>query len=422
MHGHFVYRNGALYCEEIPLEAIAHSVGTPCYVYSASTILQNFNAYKESLQGINHQICYAVKANSNLAILNLLARHGSWFDIVSGGELYRVLRAGGAGGTVVFSGVGKTQAEMEMALEAGIHSFNCESEAELELLSFVAQKMGKVANVAIRVNPDVNAETHPYIATGLQEHKFGIDYNQAVQVYEKARRLSHLNVSGISCHIGSQILELTPFFAALERILELTRKLEELGFSLQTLDLGGGLGVAYRLSEEAPKIEDYAQGLKQRLQGSSLTLLLEPGRSIVGEAGVLLTKVLYLKTTPRKNFVIVDAGMNDLLRPALYGSHHEIVPICASDDRKLKADVVGPICESGDFLGLDRELPTVKPGDILAVCTAGAYGFVLSSNYNSRPRPAEVLVYKDYWTVVRKRETFDDLIRLECIADLPVKA
>jgi diaminopimelate decarboxylase len=410
----FQYRGGALFCEETALADIASRIGTPCYVYSRRAILERFRAYDEGLGDVPHRICYSVKANSNLHILALLAEAGAGFDIVSGGELFRVLRAGGDPSGVVFSGVGKTAEEIDYALASGIFAFNCESEAELALIDALAARRGVKASVALRVNPNVDAGAHPYISTGLREHKFGIDISEVEGVYERAQVFRHLVTDGAGCHIGSQILDTTPLLEAADRMLELALRLRAKGIPIRHLDLGGGLGVRYRPEERAPDIREFATEIRRKLAGRDLVVILEPGRSVVGEAGVLLTRVLYRKRTQAREFVVVDAAMNDLLRPSLYQSHHEILPARQTERGRIRADVVGPVCESGDFLALDRELDNVLPGDLLAVCTAGAYGFVLSSNYNSRPRPPEVLVEGGAWRVIRARETYEDLVRGEC--------
>jgi diaminopimelate decarboxylase len=411
----FSYSGNDFYCEGVALADVARAAGTPAYVYSAGAILDNFQAYHNALSGIEHQVCYAVKANSSLAVLALLAKAGAGFDIVSGGELFRVLRAGGDPAKVVFSGVGKTAAEVEYALASGIHSFNCESADELALIDALAARLGTRAGFSIRVNPDVDAATHPYISTGLHEHKFGIDIAEAEAVYERARARGNLEATGVSCHIGSQILDLSPLLEALDKVLALAGRLRAAGFGIRHVDLGGGLGIPYRVGEKAPGIGNFAGEICARLRGAGLAVVVEPGRSIVGPAGVLLTRVLYRKRTPRKEFVVVDAGMNDLIRPSLYSSHHEIVPLRKSHRPEITADVVGPICESGDFLARGRKIANVAPGDLLAVCTAGAYGFTLASNYNSRPRAPEVLVEGGSFRVVRTRETQDDLVRGESV-------
>jgi diaminopimelate decarboxylase len=409
----FSYSHNDLYCEQVPLADVAAHVGTPAYVYSSETILANYRAYDEAFGELPHTVCYAVKANSSLGVLRLLAKAGAGFDIVSGGELFRVLHAGGDPAKVVFSGVGKTASEVEYALEHGIHSFNCESEAELALIDALAARRGVQAGFSLRVNPDVDAVTHPYISTGLSQHKFGIAIAEAPAVYERARALSHLSAEGVSCHIGSQILDPSPLFEAVDKLLALAADLRARGFAIGHLDLGGGLGVAYQRGEEAPPIRSYIECLHGRLRRAGLAAMVEPGRSIVGPAGVLLTRVLYRKKNGPKEFVVVDAAMNDLIRPSLYRAHHEIVPVRKSSLPPVTADVVGPVCETGDFLARDRQLSGAMPGDFLAVCTAGAYGFVLSSNYNSRPRAPEVLVEGSSYRVIRQRETLEDLIRGE---------
>jgi diaminopimelate decarboxylase len=409
----FTYSGNDLYCEGAALADVAGRVGTPAYVYSARTILDNYRAYDEAFGDIPHLVCYAVKANSSLALLALLARAGAGFDIVSGGELFRVLQAGGEASKVVFSGVGKTADEVDYALAQGIHAFNCESEPELALIDAIAARRGMHVGFAIRVNPDVDAATHPYISTGLSQHKFGIDIADAAAVYARARQFRNLNAEGVSCHIGSQILDPKPIFEAVDKVLGLAAELRAQGHPIRRLDLGGGLGVAYREGEQAPAIGDFVGSMDARLRHSGLRIEVEPGRSIVGPAGALLTRVLYRKRNGSKEFVIVDAGMNDLLRPSLYRAHHEIVPVRKSSLPRITADVVGPVCETGDFLARDREMADAMPGDYLAVMTAGAYGFALSSNYNSRPRAAEVLVEGATFRVIRARETYADLIRGE---------
>lgn len=407
------YRDHSLYLEDTPLADIARREGTPCYVYSRATILERFHGYNQAFGEVPHKVCYAVKANSNLAILKLLADAGAGFDIVSGGELFRVLQAGADPQTVIFSGVGKTSQELDYALEHQIRSFNCESEPELALIDALASRRGIQARVALRVNPDVDASTHPYISTGLRQHKFGIDISEAEAVYNRARAFSNLVLDGVSCHIGSQITDIAPMLQVFDKMIALVERLRAGGIPIKTLDLGGGLGVAYKPGDHALSICEFIQAMRQRTAGHGLAILIEPGRSIVAEAGLLLTRVLYRKTNGDRQFVIVDAAMNDLIRPALYQSHHEIVPLRENQAGTIKADVVGPVCESGDFLARDREIANVMPGDLLAVCTAGAYGFVAASNYNSRPRPPEILVEGDRFRVVRKREQYEDLIRGE---------
>jgi diaminopimelate decarboxylase len=411
----FAYSGNDFYCEQVPLADLAAHVGTPAYVYSSETILTNFRAYDEAFGDLPHTVCYAVKANSSLAILAMLARAGAGFDIVSGGELFRVLQAGGDPAKVVFSGVGKTPDEVEYALGHGIHTFNCESEAELALIDAKAERLGVKAGFAIRVNPDVNAATHPYISTGLHQHKFGIAIQEAPAVYERAKRFRNLTAEGVSCHIGSQILDPAPIFEALDKALALAAQLRAAGSPIRHLDLGGGLGVAYHEGETAPPIAPFIESVQERLRACGLTVMVEPGRSIVGPAGVLLARVLYRKRNGSKEFVIVDAAMNDLIRPALYHAHHEIVPVRKNSLPPVTADVVGPVCESGDFLARDRKMANVMPGDFVAVCTAGAYGFVQSSNYNSRLRAPEVLVEGAGYRIIRCRERLEDLVRGETI-------
>jgi diaminopimelate decarboxylase len=406
----FSYSQNDLYCEQVALADLAHRAGTPAYVYSSQAILANYRAYDEAFGDLPHSVCYAVKANSSLAVLALLAKAGAGFDIVSGGELFRVLQAGGDPSKVVFSGVGKTANEVEYALASGIHSFNCESESELALIDAMAARRGVKAGFSIRVNPDVDASTHPYISTGLSQHKFGIAMSEALAVYERARGLKNLTAEGVSCHIGSQLLDPAPILEAVDKLLALVSTL-----GIRHLDLGGGLGIAYRDSEKAPSIREFIASLRARLGQSGLRVMVEPGRSIVGPAGVLLTRVLYRKKNGPKEFVVVDAAMNDLIRPSLYHAHHEIIPVRKNTLPPVTADVVGPICETGDFLARGRQMANVMPGDFLAVCAAGAYGFVLSSNYNSRPRAPEVLVEGAAWRVVRRRETFEDLVRGETL-------
>jgi diaminopimelate decarboxylase len=409
------YEGKILFCEGCSLPEIAAGAGTPCYVYSQSDIVQRYREYDKAFAGTPHTICYAVKANSNLSVLRLLAAEGSGFDIVSGGELFRVIRAGGDPRRAVFSGVGKTADEIEFGLRENIRSFNCESEAELTLIDSIAGRMGKRARVALRVNPEVDAVTHPYISTGMAEHKFGIDSSEVEAVYARAQSMPNLDVEGVSCHIGSQILDAAPMMEAVDRMLALVERLRAAGIGIRHLDLGGGLGVPYRPAEQAPRISDVVDGIRQRVASRNLEISVEPGRSIVGEAGVLLTRVLYRKQSARKHFVVVDAAMNDLIRPALYKSHHEIVPVQKNDGSRetITADVVGPICETGDFLARARDMDSVLPGELLAISTTGAYGFTQSSNYNSRPRAAEVLVEGSEWRFIRARETYEDLVRGE---------
>ncbi len=409
----YEYKDHTLHCEGVSLQAIAGQVGTPCYVYSKSDILTRYRQYDEALGAVPHRICYAVKANSNLEILRLLAEAGAGFDIVSAGELYRVLKAGGDPEKVVFSGVGKAPDEIEYALDQRIHTFNCESEGELKLIDRIAGERGTKARIALRVNPDVDASTHPYISTGLSEHKFGIDISEVEGVYSRARHLRNLELEGVSCHIGSQILDPDPILQAVRKMVDLADLLRAHGIDIRHLDLGGGLGVPYRPDEQGPGIVKVVSAMREIVGKRNFTVMVEPGRSIVGEAGVLLTSVLYRKQTPRKEFVVVDAAMNDLIRPALYQSYHELRSIRQPEGEHTLADVVGPVCETGDFLARGREIPNVQPGDLMAVMTAGAYGFVQSSNYNSRPRAAEVLVNGNQWRIIRKRESLEDLVRGE---------
>jgi diaminopimelate decarboxylase len=411
----FEYSGRRLHCEEVDLDEIARSAGTPCYVYSSRSILEAYRAYDGAFGDVPHMICYAVKANSTLGVLSLLARAGAGFDIVSGGELYRVLQAGGDPSRVVFSGVGKTAGEIQLALANGIGNFNCESEAELAEIDAIAEKLNVTARFSLRVNPDVDAATHPYISTGLRDHKFGVDIGDAEHLYHRARAFKHLRAAGVSCHIGSQILDFSPILEAAGKVLALIERLQGEGHAIDHVDLGGGLGIAYQAAERAPGIREFIEQLRGRI-GGGLTVMVEPGRSIVGPAGVLLTQVLHRKKTPAKEFVVVDAAMNDLIRPSLYRSHHDILPLReAAANAEIVADVVGPICETGDFLARDRALPDVQPGAYLAIASAGAYGFAQSSNYNSRPRAAEVLVDGSQWRVIRERESYADLVRGETV-------
>ena len=413
MDDHFNYQNKQLHAEQAPLADIAARYGTPCYVYSRAALTSSFRQFSDALQGREHLICYAVKANSNLAILNVLARLGAGFDIVSGGELQRVLAAGGDARKVVFSGVGKTVAEMRMALEADILCFNVESAPELDRLNEVAGSMGKVAAISLRVNPDVDAKTHPYISTGLKQNKFGVAYTEAVALYRKAHAMPNLHITGMDCHIGSQLTETSPFIAAVEKVLALVDTLASEGIALEHLDLGGGLGICYQ-DETPPAIADYIAALLGALQGRTQKLILEPGRVLVGNAGVLLTCVEYIKPGEEKNFAIVDAAMNDLMRPALYDAYHVIKPVVCENHDVQRYEIVGPICETGDFIGHAREL-AIAPSSLLAVMSAGAYGMSMSSNYNTRPRAAEVMVDGKNVHLVRERETVQQLIAGEKI-------
>ena len=410
----FEYRGGRLHAESVPMSAIAERYGTPCYIYSRAALTGAYRAFDGAFAGRDHLVCYAVKANSTLAVLNLLARLGSGFDIVSGGELARVLAAGGDARKVVFSGVGKSPQEMRQALDAGILCFNVESEPELERLNEVARIAGKTAAVSLRVNPDVDARTHPYIATGLKQDKFGVPHRDAPRLYRKAAGMPHLRIAGIGCHIGSQITRVAPFVAALDRILALVDRLQAEGISISHIDLGGGLGIRYR-KETPPVAADYAKAVGRRLGDRPQKLLFEPGRSLTGNAGVLLTRVEYLKHGKPRNFAVVDGAMNDLIRPALYDAWHDIVPVRRARGGKARRyQVVGPVCESGDFLGRDRMLALAE-GDLLAIMSAGAYGMSMSSNYNSRPRAAEVMVDGDQAHLVRERETVSELMAREIL-------
>ncbi len=409
---HFTYLNEELFAEKVALSAIAARYGTPSFIYSRASIEQQFGLYKKALAGSSHLICYAVKANSNLAVLNVLAKLGSGFDIVSSGELQRVLRAGGDPGKVIFSGVGKSEMEIGEALAAGILCFNIESEQELERIDRIAKKMGRQAPVSLRVNPDVDAGTHPYISTGLKENKFGIDSEQAFLVYQRAASMPNIAVIGIDCHIGSQLIDMSPLMDAVERLLALLERLQAVGINIKHFDIGGGLGVQYK-EEQPPLPESFIRTVLEKIAGRGLTLLLEPGRSIVGNAGVFLTRVEYIKHTAHKNFAIIDGAMNDLIRPALYNAWQNIIPVRLRKNGDSKAyDVVGPVCESADFLGKDRPL-IVEQGDLLAILGAGAYGFVMSSNYNSRNRAAEIVVDGTETHLVRERESLDDQLKLE---------
>jgi len=429
----FSYRDGVLCCEGVALTELASEHGTPLYVYSAKTIRDHYRRLDEALAGLDHRVCFAMKANSNLAVLDLLAREGAGFDIVSGGELFRVLKAGGRADACTFAGVGKTREEIEYALKAGVYSFNVESEPELEFLNEVAGAAGVKAPVALRVNPDVDAQTHKYISTGKSHNKFGIGIDRILGVYAQAAKLPHLKIRGIQTHIGSQILETTPFVEALGKLVPIVQELKA-SYGIEFFSIGGGVGIIYHGTLESGEsdwwqraeadggkrvgFDDYAKAVVPLLKPLGLKILLEPGRSLVGNAGALLSSVLYVKRTPAKTFVITDAGMNDLIRPALYEGHHEIVPLKepSVDVERGLVDVVGPVCESGDFFAQDRELPEMAAGDRLALLSAGAYGFVMASNYNSRRLPAEILVDGDKAMVVRERQSWDDLIAGETIA------
>lgn len=429
MHG-FAYKNGSLFCENVDLQELADTHGTPLYVYSANTILDHYRRLDIALAGIDHEVAYAVKANSNLSVLSLLAKEGAGFDIVSGGELYRVIKAGGDPAHCTFAGVGKTRAEIEYALQQGIYSFNVESEEELRYLDQVAGKLGLVAPAAVRVNPNVDAKTHKYISTGKSENKFGVDFSYIEELYDRAsKELKNIKLRGLQMHIGSQLTSVDPFVEAVKKVAPLATKLKET-YGIEFWSIGGGIGIVYRESLESGAqdwwdhkadserpltIEQYGASIVPLIKDLGLKILLEPGRYIVGNAGVLLTKCLYEKKGTAKTFKIVDAGMNDLIRPALYEGHHEIVPLKQPSAERLKVDVVGPICESGDFFCQDRELPDFQPGETVALMSAGAYGFVMASNYNTRPLPAEILVEGGGAKVIRKRQTLDDLLAGEVV-------
>ncbi|MEQ9617779.1 MAG: diaminopimelate decarboxylase [Deltaproteobacteria bacterium] len=417
MHGAYQYKDGEFCVEDVPVSRITQSVGTPCYIYSYGVLRDSFVKYREAFSDIDTLICYSVKANSNLGILKSFADLHSGYDIVSLGELERVKRAGGDPSKVVFSGVGKTAQEMKAAIEAGILFFNVESQEELELLNGLGIELGKKAPVALRVNPDIDPDTHPYISTGFKKSKFGIEIGKAIEVYKKASKMEGIRVVAIDAHIGSQIFDLTPFTDSVKKLVKLADDLVGAGINIEYIDIGGGLGISYKKDEKPPHPKEYADLIKAVLRGKSYKLVLEPGRSLIGNAGMLVTKVLYIKEGAAKKFVIVDAAMNDLIRPAFYESYHEILTVRESDGAGEVVDVVGPICESGDFLALDRELPKVKTGDLLTVLSAGAYGFVMSSNYNTRPRVPEVLVKGKEFRVVRKRETYDEMLSGETVPD-----
>jgi diaminopimelate decarboxylase len=415
MH-HFRYFEDELLCEDVPVSKIAQAVGTPFYLYSYATLMQHFNAFASAFEGLQHMVCFSMKTNSNLAVLRAIANQGGGVDIVSGGELFRALQAGVQPEKIVYSGVGKRPDELEYALKTGILMFNVESVQEILALEEVARRLGKPAPISLRINPDIDAQTHPYISTGLKKNKFGIDINLAVQEYLKAAALSHLKIIGISCHLGSQITQLSPFVEALKKLMDLVQQLEQRGLSIRYLDLGGGLGIIYD-AEQPPHPREYAAAIKAELRSNGIILILEPGRVMVGNAGILVAKVLYTKETSVKNFIITDAAMNDLVRPSFYGAFHAVQPVRRRERAKIKTDVVGPICESSDFLARDRELERYEAGELLAVMSAGAYGFSMSSNYNSRVRAAEVLVKGVEYFVIRARETYADLIRGEQIPE-----
>jgi len=416
---HFEYRNGEMFAEGVPVKRIAKEVGTPAYVYSLATLKRHFQVFDRAFSAVPHIVCFSVKANSNIALLRAFAKEGGGFDIVSGGELFRALRADADPKKIVFSGVGKKKDEIEYALKSGILMFNVESEDEMVTLNEIAGGIGKKAPISLRINPDVDPQTHPYISTGMKKAKFGVDIKRSLENYKRAVSMPNLEVVGVDCHIGSQLTSLSPFVDALARVREyldrvLVGSLKREGVKIRYLDLGGGLGISYK-DEMPPHPEEYARAIIQGLEGLDVTLILEPGRVIVGNAGILITEVQYIKETDEKKFVIVDGGMNDLIRPALYGSYQAIQPVVEKNSAKIVADVVGPICESGDFFAKDREIARPRRGDLLAVMSAGAYGFTMASNYNSHPKPPEVLVDGDQYYVIRTRETMDDLIRGETI-------
>jgi len=415
MH-YFIYKDGRLFCEDVSIEKIADEIGTPFYLYSYKTLVRHFNAFNNAFSEVDHITCFSVKSNSNISILRLFSKLGGGADIVSEGELYRAIKAGINPNRIVYSGVGKREDEIEYAILSDILMFNVESHQELLKIDEIAKKLNKKARISIRVNPDIDPKTHPYISTGMRENKFGIDYKDAIEEYKFAKGLKNIEIIGISCHIGSQLLQISPFVDSLKRLLSLTKKLEEEGIRIRYLDIGGGLGIRYS-DEKPPHPNEYAEAIKKEIRGLDLTLILEPGRVIVGNAGILVSRVLYKKEQHGKIFFIVDAGMNDLIRPSLYGSYHEIWPVVKRDREVVEADIVGPICESGDFFAKKRRIQDLEPGDLIAIMSAGAYGFVMSSNYNSRPRAAEVMVKEDKFYVIRERERYEDLIRGEIIPD-----
>jgi len=411
MH-HFEYRDGKLFVEEVSVTSLAEEYGTPLYVYSAATFRRHFQAFDSAFDGLEHLTCFSVKANSNLAVLKLLGEMGAGMDIVSGGELYRALKAGIPAERIVYSGVGKRESEIREALEAGILMFNVESVAELHKINEVAGSMGKIAKISFRINPDVDPQTHPYISTGMKKNKFGLDIDHSLEAYQLAAGMANIEPVGMDCHIGSQLTSIDPFLEALDKLLLFYDRLKGMGMDIKYLDLGGGLGIPYD-AEEPPHPSEFGQALKERLKNVPLKIILEPGRVIAGNSGVLITQVVYTKSNPSKNFLIVDAAMNDLVRPSLYGAYHKIAEVEQQGRSATTVDVVGPICESGDFLARDREMPEVQAGERLVIYSAGAYGFVMSSNYNTRPRACELMVDGAKVTVARKRETYEDLVKNE---------
>ncbi len=415
---HFNYREKDLYCEDVAVREIAQKVGTPFYLYSHATLARHIRHFQKAFAAVPHLVCFSAKANSNLAVMKVFINAGAGVDIVSGGELFRALRAGCDPGKIVYSGVGKTESEIRAALQNGIMMFNVESAAELEKINEVAGTLGVKAPIALRVNPDVDPQTHPYISTGMKKAKFGINIAQALEEYQRAQSLPHIQVVGVDCHIGSQLTSLSPFVDAIAKIRTLVSTLKAEGADLRYLDLGGGLGITYN-NEMPPDLEDYAAAIQKATSDLAVTLVFEPGRVLVGNAGILVCRTLYVKKGEIKTFVITDAGMNDLIRPSLYGSYHGLIAVDRSVDERgtMVADVVGPICESGDFLAQDREIPAFETGDLIAVTSAGAYGFTMSSNYNSRPRVPEIMVQGERVMTVRQRETFEDLVRGETIPE-----
>ena len=413
---HFHYIQNELYCENVPVSKIARDVGTPVYIYSHATLSRHFDVFDSAFKGVNHLTCFSMKSNSNGAVLNVFSQLGGGVDIVSGGELFRALKAGVVPEKIVYSGVGKREEELAYALESGILLFNVESAQEMHSLNRVAERMGKKAKIALRVNPDVDPKTHPYISTGLKENKFGVSIKDAVEQYSVASGLKGLQVAGVSCHIGSQLTSISPFVDALKKLKDLIERLTRLGMRIDYLDLGGGLGITYE-DESPPPPTEYAAAIQAELGETGLTLILEPGRVLVGNAGILVAEVIYTKISDDKIFFVVDAAMNDLMRPSLYNSYHEIRPVRVTGRKKVKADIVGPICESGDFLAKNREVVAFEPGELLAVMSAGAYGFSMSSTYNSRPRACEVMGKGDRFSVIREREKMEDLIRGEKVPD-----
>jgi diaminopimelate decarboxylase len=409
---YFYFKNGELFCENVKLQDIAKNVGTPVYVYSKKAIEDKINEYKEAFKDYPTLICYACKANSNLSILNIFNKYGFGLDTVSGGEIFKGLLAGFPTDRIVYAGVGKTDEELELAINKEILSFNVESKEELDVINEIAKKLGKKANISIRVNPDVDPKTHPYISTGLKKSKFGIDIDEALDTYIYASKLKNLNIVGIHCHIGSQILDISPFKEAIQKVIDLINQLKKKGIYLQFIDVGGGIGIKYRPEDNPPKIKDLANLIIPIIKETGLKLLLEPGRSLIGEAGALISKVIFTKDKKEKHFIIVDAGMNDLTRPSIYEAYHHIYPL-KKKDKVIKADIVGPICETGDFLALDREIDNVKRGDYIAIMSAGAYGSSMSSNYNDRPRASEVLVDGDKYFIIKKRENYGQLVENE---------